>query len=385
MGKRLAIVITHPIQYYVPVFQLLSARGNIQLKVFYTWEQEAAGFDKGFGRKFNWDIPLLDGYEYEFISNEGRTGKSFYAIRNPDLVKKIKAWEPDMVLVYGWNYYSHLAVMRHFKSKIPVIFRGDSTLLNKGQGLKFFVKKQLLKFIYGNVDMALYVGSRSREYFREFGLNEDQLFFAPHSIDNNRFSTLNAEQQAFVSETRQKLNLTDNTLTILFAGKFQDTKNPGLLVDAVLELNDPSVHLLMVGNGHLENELKEKASGAENIHFMPFQNQSMMPAVYKLGDVYCLPSKGETWGLAVNESMASQRAILVSDKVGCAEDLVKPENGFVFPSGNMEALKQCIVQLKDKNIVSRMGSMSFEIIKDWSIDRQVDAMETVFLKKLPKS
>src|SRR5260370_9047701 len=86
-------------------------------------------------------------------------------------------------------------------------------------------------------------------------------------------------------------------MVFLYAGKLQPKKNPSLLIDAFSALKDGS-HLVFVGNGELEVELKRKAETIENVHFMPFQNQSVMPAVYRLGDVFVLSSHGpeETWG-----------------------------------------------------------------------------------------
>ena len=64
MAKKIAIVTSHPIQYYAPLFRLLAKK--VELKVFYTWGKEAlVKFDPGFGKKVEWDIPLLDGYEYQ--------------------------------------------------------------------------------------------------------------------------------------------------------------------------------------------------------------------------------------------------------------------------------------------------------------------------------
>ena len=73
--KRLAIVTTHPIQYNAPLFKLIQERGNIQIKVFYTWGKTALKnkFDPGFGKYISWDIPLLDGYEYSFEKNISMT------------------------------------------------------------------------------------------------------------------------------------------------------------------------------------------------------------------------------------------------------------------------------------------------------------------------
>jgi hypothetical protein len=99
--KKLAIVTTHPIQYYAPVFKLLSSRNYISVKVFYTWEKGAESFDEGFQKSFNWDIPLLEGYEFEFVSNRGNFQKNFWSVSNPGLEKSIENWNPNAVLIFG--------------------------------------------------------------------------------------------------------------------------------------------------------------------------------------------------------------------------------------------------------------------------------------------
>src|SRR3954468_9613942 len=110
--KKLAIVTTHPIQYNAPLFRLMSEQGSsFSIKVFYTWSQSRESvFDKEFGRPVEWDIPLLEGYEYAFVDNVSSKPGShhFKGIVNPTLTKVIGEWEPDAILVYGWSYSSHL-------------------------------------------------------------------------------------------------------------------------------------------------------------------------------------------------------------------------------------------------------------------------------------
>ena len=120
----------------------------------------------------------------------------------------------------------------------------------------------------------------------------------------------------------------------------------------------------------------------KNIHFFDFKNQSQMPAIYQACDLFCLPSVSETWGLAVNEAMAASKAILVSDQVGCAVDLVKiGENGFIFESNNFDDLKiKLSLLLTDKKSLNKMGNKSAEMIKEWSIDIQAK----IFLEQLNK-
>src|SRR6202012_1664099 len=170
------------------------------------------------------------------------------------------------------------------------------------------------------------------------------------------------------------LNIPHEDILILFAGKFESKKDPLLLLNAFFNIDKPNVHLLFVGNGVLEDQLKEKAKGNANVHFMDFQNQTYMPVVYQAADLFCLPSKGpaETWGLVVNEAMACKKVILVSDEVGCAIDLVKPGyNGTIFKAGDIAALTDVLTHLTDKKLLVEMGKRSREIIEGWSINVQV--------------
>jgi len=377
--KRLAIVTTHPIQYYAPIFKLLHERGQIAVKVFYTWGEAALNkYDPGFQKAIQWDTPLLEGYPYEWAVNRASNPGSHHykGIITPDLNTQIENWKPDAILVFGWAYKGHLAVMRHFSGKVPIFFRGDSTLLDKSSGIKSVVKKIFLKQIYSKVDCAFYVGANNHAYYKAYGLPDDQLIFAPHAVDNDKFSA-NHSQEA--SDLRRQLNLSAEDVLILFAGKFGAKKNPLLLVEAFKKFRKSNIHLLFVGNGRLEGELKNKANGDSAIHFMDFQNQSIMPAIYQAVDLFCLPSAGpgETWGLAVNEAMAAGKAIVVSDKVGCAIDLVKNDvNGEVFKSNSVEELADVLHRIAtNKDKLLQMGRRSAEIIKLWNFTEIVRAIE----------
>ena len=118
--KKLAIVTTHPIQYYAPIFKLLHERGNVSINVYYTWGKKALDkYDPGFGKKVTWDIPLLDGYPYEWALNTAIDPGThhFKGIVNPNLAVQISALKPDAVLFFGWAYQGHLKAIKYFKNK----------------------------------------------------------------------------------------------------------------------------------------------------------------------------------------------------------------------------------------------------------------------------
>ncbi len=367
--KKLAIITTHPIQYNAPVFKLLSDRKQIEIKVFYTWENSKDKvFDHKFGKEIKWDLPLLDGYNYTFVKNisKNQGSHNYKGIDNPSLTNEIEQWKADAILIFGWNFKSHFNAMKYFKRKIPVFFRGDSTLLDETAGIRTIIRRFVLKYVYKKIDFAFYVGKNGKDYFLKHGLTEKQLIYAPHAIDNNRFDDKNNEYCQKAMEWRKKLNFTINDKVFLFVGKFEYKKNPLLLIGAARQL--PEYKFLFVGNGELEQKMKLESG--KNVFYLPFQNQTIMPIIYRLADVYVLPSQGpgETWGLAVNEAMACKKAVLSSNKVGCAVDLIEDnKNGFVFQSNNLDDLVNKIC-LFENNFID-FGEKSKDKIKDWSFEK----------------
>jgi len=387
MMKKLAVVTTHPIQYNAPLFRLIAERKKIDLRVFYTWSQSEGNdiYDPGFGIQKKWDIPLTEGYSFRFSENISATPGSHHhaGIDNPTLTAELLEYRPDAILVYGWNFKSHLRIIRNLGKKIPVFFRGDSTLLDLKliPIYKRIAKKIILTNVYRHVSKALYTGLYNKAYFMNYGMDAEKLVFMPHAIDNERFGNARKED---VKQLRERLNIPPDHIVGLFAGKLEKKKNPLLLIRSFLQIYKPGQHLVMVGNGPLENELHQLCASEKNIHFLPFQNQSVMPAVYSMADFFILPSQGpeETWGLAVNEAMAAGKPVVVSDKCGCSIDLVK-DNGYVFESGNQKHLSDVlqVMYKKGKNELLNMGNISKQIIAQWSFEHCAEVLETLINKE----
>ncbi len=386
--QKLAIISTHPIQYNAPFFKLLSQRKNILIKVFYTWSQSEQGikFDPGFGKEIAWDIPLLEGYDYCFVNNiSTQPGSHNYrGINNPTLIREIENWCANGILVYGWSFKSHFKAMRYFKGKVPVLFRGDSTLLDKQTFIKKVIRRIALKFVYSKIDIALYAGNANKAYFLAHGVVEHKLVFMPHAIDNERFAVSEKNTNG-AKEIRKKLKISNEALVFLFAGKLEPKKQPDLLAKVFCEIENNESHLIIAGNGVLENLLKANFSNKSNIHFIDFQNQQSMPALYAACDVFVLPSKGpaETWGLSINEAMAAAKPVLISNACGAAYDLlVEGKTGFIFEKFDSKKLKEhlkYVIKNREKLI-----TMSDEVSKKISFYNYINdctAIENLFLNK----
>lgn len=382
--KKLAIVTSHPIQYYAPWFRYLANTTGLCIKVFYLWDFGVTEqIDVDFKQKFQWDIPLLDGYDYEFVPNVSSSPgtHSFWGLQNPSLVSKVEEYSPNAVLLMIYNYASCYRFLWEWNArKIPLIFRGDSHRLISPTGIKAWAKRQFINQIYRRFAACLYVGKANYEYFRYHEVKLENLFLSPHTVDNNRFFSQaeTAKQEAIT--WKKELGIPQERTVVLFAGKFEDKKRPTDLLQAFLQANISDASLLFAGAGSLEDELKSQAANHPNIYFAPFQNQSLMPRTYAAADLVVLPSYGnyETWGLAINEAMCLSRAIIVSSHVGCAQDLVHSgQNGLIFPAGNVAELSKSLqLALSDRQRLQIWGEESRKIISNYSYAQATEGLLT---------
>jgi glycosyltransferase involved in cell wall biosynthesis len=372
--QKLAIIISHPIQYYAPWFRYLANYLNWDLKVFYLWNFGITQqIDQGFKTSICWDLPLLEGYNFEFVLNVSRHPGThhFWGLNNPSLLARVSVYQPNVVLLMNYRYASCAQFLLRWNcTQAPLLFRGDSHRLIPSMGLKNEVKRQLIKKIFQRFAGCLYVGQANYQYFQYHGVPADRLFFSPHAVENERFMGQSVAGQADAIAWKQELGIPANHLVILFTGKFEPKKRPLDLLKAFLQANLSKVSLLFVGSGSLEQSLKATAAGHAHIYFAPFQNQTLMPRTYAAADLVVLPSYGsqETWGLVVNEAMCLARPIIVSNQVGCAQDLVHPyQNGLTFTAGDIDALTHSLQEAcSNRERLRQWGQASLVRVSSYS-------------------
>jgi glycosyltransferase involved in cell wall biosynthesis len=351
MKRRLGILATHPIQYQAPWFRALAEHTEIDLEVLYCHratpqEQASAGFDV----EFDWDVSLLDGYPHRFLRNVARKPSlhGFAGLDSPEISDIVKAANFDAVIVHGWNYKSAWQAMRAcWRTQTPVMVRSDSHLHTERSFPKRAAKLPLYRWFIPKVDACCAVGAWSRDYFLHYGARPERIFVVPHVVDVDFFRLKAQTLRSQRTDLRRAWQLDDEATVFLFAGKFVEKKRPLDFVNAiaVAKTNGNRIMGLMVGDGPLRRACEDKVRNTSApVRFAGFLNQSQMPKAYAAADALVLPSDGgETWGLVVNEAMASGKPCLVSDRVGCGPDLIFPgETGDVFPLGDIAALSSLL-------------------------------------------
>ena len=381
--KKLAIITSHPIQYYAPWFRYLAEEKDFSIKVFYLWNFGITEqVDVGFQQSLQWDIPLLEGYDYEFVPNISSNPGThqFWGLQNPSLLERVRAYNPAAVLLMNYNYASlYNFLWRWNRRQAPLLFRGDSHRLVQNTEAKEWLRRRFISLIYRRFSACLYVGKANHEYFRYYDIPPENLFFSAHAVDNERFFTHAEDANDKAMLWKQELGIPNNHAVILFAGKFEAKKRPTDLLQAFLQANLSQVSLLFVGAGNLESELRAQASKHPHIHFAPFQNQTLMPRTYAIADLIVLPSYGfsETWGLAINEAMCMSRPVIASTHVGCAQDLIQPyRNGLIFPAGDVSALATCIKEaFSERKRLQMWGEESRKIVTNYSYKQTTEGLK----------
>ena len=348
----LAIVTSHPIQYQAPLWRALAAAG-VDFEVwFLTPHAVEPSPDPEFGRTFSWDVDLLTGYPHRFLPvKPGWRLDRFNGIRlQRDWRTELRERKVTALWIEGWRFRTlWQAVAAAHDLRLSVWLRGESHDLAPEPLLKNLLKRAALGWLFRRVDRFLCIGAANRRFYLRRNIPDACLLPAPYCVDNGRFAAAAKELAPRRLELRHRWGIATEAYCVLFCGKLIAKKRPLDLVAALLlapRLAGRPVHLLFAGDGELAGELRAALAvpGAPAATFTGFLNQSEITAAFAASDCLVLPSDyGETWGLVVNEALASGLPAIVSDRCGCAEDLAAPLGAdHVFACGDIHALAESL-------------------------------------------
>ena len=364
--KKLAIVTTHPIQYQSPLFKKISYLNEFQVDVYFASKQglRSKYIDKEFKRKINWNIDLTSGYKY-FFSKENNNDINNFLLSFKNLKENLFKKKYDAILLLGWNnilYLKSFILARIYNT--PIILRVETNSKNKINFFKKIIKNLILSFFFKYIDYFLYIGKSNREFFLELGVDKKKLFAAPYSVDNSFFANKKDLKNTVNKRFKKKI--------ILFVGKFISRKNGKEFLNlAFLFKNFNEYKFVMIGEGNKKKSYFAyiKKNKLENVKILGFKNQKELRKIYREAFLLIVPSKYETWGLVINEAMASDLPVICTSNCSGSRDLIKNgSNGFIYNLKDINFLKNLIIKLSTnkkkyliliKNIRTHIKSFSF--------------------------
>lgn len=366
---------------------MIAQEPDISFKTLFCSDWSVRAFhDPEFRRVVEWDVPLIEGYDHEFLSS-GPGGKklSFLSPWVKGIEERLAQGRYDFLWVHGWGHWTYIRAIRAAKQLgIKVLIRGESNLhLPRGGPLKRLLKQIWLKRLFSKVDGFLAIGTWNREFYLNCGVDPCRIAMVPYAVDNDFFQAQAAMAVGGREQLRASLGLRPGRPVILYASKLTERKRPLDLLDAYSRLSpdgrrEPHPYLLFVGDGEMSAALENRAaqSGWSSIKFLGFKNQTELPRYYDLCDIFVLPSLNEPWGLVVNEVMNAGRAVIVSDQVGSGADLVRDgENGAIFRAGDVADLHRTLVRLLHEEGFRAMGRRSIELIEHWGFREDIAGLK----------
>lgn len=373
---RVAVLNTHPIQYFAPLYRYITDNAaEIDLTALYCSDYSLRGaVDTGFSRVVTWDVDLLEGYKHRYLGARAtkRTPRGFWSLWVPEIWSELRRERYDVLWLHGYGYIvCWLALLAAKSSGTKVMFRGETHMSLIRPNWRRRIRDAVLRRVFRSIDAFLAIGSRNRDYYLAMGVAPEKIHLVPYSVDNDRFISAARISGAERLGIRVEMGFDADIPVILYASKSIPRKYPDTLVRAVtaLQARGKRLGLCMVGSGPMDAELKSLAEslGTRDMKFRGFVNQSELPRVYAACDVFVLAAESEPWGLVVNEVMCAALPVIITPDVGCAEDLViDGGNGRKVPAGNVDALAAAIDSIIQSPDVRRdMGSRSRDRILQW--------------------
>ena len=380
---RVALLAQSPMHYQVPLYRLLASDPRIDFTAIFASSAGVRSHDPGYNRSIVWDVDLLSGYKSIFLkrANKNELGGGFLSNHDVDVVAAVSRGRYEVLWLHGYNSLTHqLALFTQRARGKPVLLREEQTLLHGRSAWKLVAKKILLPLLMGST-FGLFIGSENRRWLRHYGIPDNRLFFAPYAVENERFQAEATRLANERDQVRAEFGLRKaGGPVILFMGRMIDKKQPLFVLEAFRRVRErQECQLLMVGSGPLENEVRSAIirDKIQDVSMAGFLNQTEISRAYASADIFVLASRAhETWGLVVNEAMNFGLPIILSDKVGCAPDLLRDtRNGFIVSSAEPSQLaKRLATLVASEGLRRSFGRASFQLINQWTHQMAVEGV-----------
>jgi glycosyltransferase involved in cell wall biosynthesis len=286
------------------------------------------------------------------------------------IVSWLRANPVRAVILGGYYDATRLRVLRWCnRHNVPCLVFGDTNIYSDlTVGLKKWLKRMLLPRVLRWSHGILPCGSMGQEYFARYGVPRERMFLFPYEPDYEWIASIPPSE---VSAMRACHGLDPSRRLILFCGRLARQKRPDLLLDAFQTIADerPDWDVAFAGVGPLADTLRTQQSPrlGSRIHWLGFiDDQAHLKALYHASDVLVLPSDWEPWAVVINEALAVGLAVVASDTVGAAAELIRDRvNGRVFPHGDRDALAECLRDVTLPQNLTRYRAAAPRVLAEW--------------------
>jgi len=347
---RAVVVVSHPIQYYAPLYRALAASPEVDLLVLFA---SKIGLevrrDVLMGVDMAWNTDLIGGYPHRFLEGADRIQHTgLFHIDNPNVGAALAEADPDVVLLHGYGAMTNIKALGWARlNRRPVIMISDSTIDSSAHPVRRTLKLVLARAVLAQFSAFLTLGDRGEAYLKRYGVAPDRMFRCPAMIDD-AFWRARKDHAARRAAKRHDLGLGSHEVVLIAAGKLYGGKRLLDVIGALKDLDAP-VRLLIAGDGEQRAELEAAAQAAGvKADFLGFVNIDALPDLYAAADILVHAAEVEQYGMVLLEAAVVGLPIIASDRIGAIgpSSIARPDiNALVYPCGDVPALRAAILDL----------------------------------------
>lgn len=389
--RRLAIVVSHPIQHFVPFYRALAADTRLEPHVLFGGPIGIKPYyDEEMRSEIKWNMDLLGGYSHEFLDERATSQPHFFSMNSPHVAKRLSAFAPDAVITYGYAQINALRALSWAgRTRVPAMIIGDSERLRERSGLRTTLKSALVPRILARYSAYLGVGDHNEAYYRHYGARPDRIFRVPFTIDEQPFRHAAERRAELRAQLRGELGIASDRRVILFVGKLSPRKRPADIIEALARHRDTgteNVTALYAGNGESAASINALAvERGVDVRLLGFINVDKLPAVYAAADLLVHPSEADPHPLVCSEAACIGLPMILSDRVGAAgpTDIARiGVNALDYRCGDATALARRLGELLgDPHKLDAMSDASRNVFDQLDVQRSIagvhQALETI--------
>lgn|SRR3990167_1707448 len=243
------------------------------------------------------------------------------------IYQKILQKKYRIIFLAGWSNKITLLFLILAKLRgIPVAVDSDTPILPLTSLLRRAIKRMVYPILFKLPNLFLPAGIRQANYLKYYGVSDHKIILEKMTVDVIGIQeSIRQLPFEFKTNLRNKLCIAENDFVFLFIGRLIERKGIKELLDAFSKINNSKAKLLIIGSGELKPDIEAAAELNNKIIYTGWLERNEIIKIYFISDVFVLPAHWEPWGLVINEAMAAGLPVIVSDQVGCVDDLVMHE------------------------------------------------------------
>ena len=148
---------------------------------------------------------------------------------------------------------------------------------------------------------------------------------------------------------------------LLFVGRLDYQKGFDVLLKAFAKVQRNDLKLTVVGSA--VNEDSVECPPMDGVEYLPWVTPSEVQALYRKADALIVPSRWEGFAMVPLEGMAMGLPVIASDCTSLPELVTHEVSGYVFPSGDHQALADVLTRIQKPRLFD-LGSEGRSIVRE---------------------